>query len=181
MILLMGLPGSGKGTQGKMLADEHGLHLISMGDLVRLYVTGERRQRMLNGELLEDQEIITMLDRVLTTLDDDKDCVLDGFPRTIPQAQWLLEQVKSGRFSLSHVFYLTASKDAVKARLRARGRLDDEESVIEERFKEYERLTQPVLDWLKQQNVPIIEIDAERSTTDVNRDVVNHLHLQAGQ
>lgn len=175
----MGLPGSGKGTQGKMLADEHGLHLISMGDLVRMYVTGERRQRMLSGELLDDDEIIAMLDRALSSMDDDDNCVLDGFPRTIPQAEWLMEQVKQGRFTLSHMLYLTASHQAVKARLQARGRLDDKDTVIEERFKEYERLTQPVVDWFSDQGVRVLRVDGERSTDAVNRDIVSQLNLSA--
>ncbi len=180
MILLMGLPGSGKGTQGKMLADEHGFHLISMGDLVRMYVTGHRRQRMLAGELLDDAEIIAMLDRVLSemkNLDDDDDLVLDGFPRTIPQAQWLLDQVKAGRFSLNGVVYLTASTEAVTARLTARGRLDDQEEVMIERFKEYKELTEPVVNWFSEQGVTVLHIDGERSTRAVNRDIVSHLNL----
>lgn len=178
MILLMGLPGSGKGTQGKMLADEHGMHLISMGELVRMYVTGERRKQMLAGALLEDNEIITMIDRVLTTMDDGEDCVLDGFPRTIPQAKWLMQQVEAGRFDLSYIICLTASPEAVKARLRARGRLDDKDEVIEARFKEYERLTQPVIDWFEGQGAPIVRVDAERSTNEVNRDVIKLLGLE---
>jgi adenylate kinase len=173
----MGLPGSGKGTQGKMLADEHGLHLISMGDLVRMYVTGKRRQQMLAGELLGDEEIIAMIDRVLQTLDDDSECVLDGFPRTIPQAEWLMEQIKNGRFKLTHIVYLTATHEAVKARLKARGRLDDQDAVIAERFKEYERLTQPVVDWFAQHGIDVMKIDGERSTDVVNRDIVNQLRL----
>lgn len=180
MILLMGLPGSGKGTQGKMLADEHGFHLISMGDLVRMYVTGHRRQRMLAGELLDDAEIIAMLDRVLSAmkdLDDDDDVVLDGFPRTIPQAEWLMEQVKAGRFTLNGIVYLTATTEAVTERLTARGRLDDQEAVILERFKEYKELTEPVVNWFVDQGVAVINIDAERSTSAVNRDIVSQLNL----
>lgn len=180
MILLMGLPGSGKGTQGKMLADEHGLHLLSMGDLVRMYVTGERRARMLAGGILDDTEIIDMLDRVLQTIDaDEAEVVLDGFPRTIVQAEWLLEQVTKGRFTLDHVIYLTATTEAVKARLKARGRLDDKDQVIEQRFKEYERLTQPLIDWFSAHNIAVTNINAERSTAEVNRDIVNQLHLTA--
>jgi adenylate kinase len=113
VILLMGMPGSGKGTQGKILADRHSFHLISMGELVRLYVTGQRRQQMLSGVLLDDQEIITILDSVLSSIKDDEECILDGFPRTIPQAQWLMEQIKTGRFSLNRVFHLVASREAV--------------------------------------------------------------------
>lgn len=177
MILLMGLPGSGKGTQGKMLADKQGMHLISMGDLVRLYVTGKRREQMLAGALLDDAEIIDMIDRVLDTFTDDTDCLLDGFPRTIPQAEWLMQQVAAGRFTLDSVIYLTVSHEAVMARLKARGRLDDKETVIEARFKEYERLTQPVIDWLEARDVPIIRIDGEGTTEAVHTDIVKQLHL----
>lgn len=177
MILLMGLPGSGKGTQGKMLADINGMHLFSTGDLLRMYVTGERRQRMLAGELLDDSEVIAMLDRALKTVNDDDECLLDGFPRTIKQAEWLLEQVKAGRFTISHVIYLQVTHDAVLQRLQARGRLDDVEAVIEARFKEYEHLTQPVVDWLGARGITILRIDGERSTDVVHRDIVSKLHL----
>lgn len=177
MILLMGLPGSGKGTQGKMLADKQGMHLISMGDLVRMYVTGQRREQMLAGALLDDTEIIAMIDQVLNTVADDTECLLDGFPRTIPQAEWLMQQVEAGRFALDSVIYLTVSHEAVMARLKARGRLDDKESVIEARFKEYERLTQPVIDWLEARGVPVIRIDGEDTTEAVHTDIVKQLHL----
>jgi adenylate kinase len=173
----MGLPGSGKGTQGKMLADVNGMHLFSTGDLSRMYVTGERRQRMLAGELLDDSEVIAMLDRALKTVDDDDECLLDGFPRTIAQAEWLMDQVKSGRFTVSHVIYLIVTHEAVLSRLKTRGRLDDTESVIEARFKEYERLTQPVIEWLEARGIDVLRIDGERSTDVVHRDIVNKLHL----
>ena len=177
MIVLMGLPGSGKGTQGKMLADELGVHLISTGQLVRMYVTGERRQRMLAGELLDDQEMIDMLEKLLQTIDDDKKIILDGFPRTVLQAKWLLEQVQAGRFKLEHVIHLKASEDAVRARLNARGRLDDEAAVIEERFREYAKLTSPVIDWFRDNGVTVTDIDAERTTAAVNQDVRKLLSL----
>lgn len=161
-----------------MLADEQGFHLVSMGELVRMYVTGERRQQMLAGALLDDSEIIAMIDRVLDTLgDDDDDCVLDGFPRTITQAEWLMEQVAKGRFNLSAIVYLTASHDAVKARLTARGRLDDREAVIEERFKEYQRLTEPVLEWFEARGVNVLRINGERSTDEVHDDIARQLQL----
>jgi adenylate kinase len=163
MILLMGMPGSGKGTQGKMLADRHGYHLISMGELVRLYVTGERRQQMLAGILLDDEEIISIIDKVLSSIKDNEDCILDGFPRTIPQAEWLLEQIKSGRFELSKVFYLKASRDAVVERLSNRGRMDDNETVITERMKEYDRLTQPLIEWFGKNGITVTDINAEQS------------------
>ena len=177
MILLMGLPGSGKGTQGKMLADEKGLHLISTGELLRMYITGERRQRMLEGEFLDDQEMIELLQKVLDGFTDSKDIVLDGFPRTTVQAQWLLEQQAAGKLSIDHIVYLKASHEAVKSRLMARGRLDDKEDVIERRFHDYEGLTQPVIDWFKEQGMPVHEIDGEGTAAEVHEDVRRVLNL----
>ena len=177
MILLMGLPGSGKGTQGKMLADHHNLHLISMGDIIRMYVTGDRRQRMLAGELLADDEVIAILERVLDSLPDDTEYVLDGFPRTVPQAQWLVKRLKSKDSKIRCVLHLTASPDAVKARLHARGRIDDQDKVIDERLREYERLTRPLLEWYKENEVPMCDINAEQSPEQVHAAIMQALEV----
>lgn len=175
MILLMGIAGSGKGTQGKMLADGHNMHLISMGDVVRMYVTGEQRERMLAGQLLSDQEIIAIVDKVLASLVDQDEIILDGFPRTIPQAEWLMSQVKAGRFPLRQAIHLEASRQTVKSRLIGRARIDDTEEAIEKRFDEYERSTAPLLEWLADNGVEVIHIDAERSPDEVNTDIVSRL------
>jgi adenylate kinase len=172
VILLMGLPGSGKGTQGKMLADQVGLHLISMGELVRLYVTGERRKEMLRGKLLSDDEVINILDKVLNSLPDDDDTILDGFPRTTKQAEWLLEQATNGRFVIEYVIHLVASYEAVKARLKGRGRADDHDEVITARFAEYEQLTEPLLEWYRQHDIEVVDVNAERTVDAVNDDLV---------
>lgn len=175
MILLMGIAGSGKGTQGKMLADQHSFHLISMGDVLRMHVTGKQRERMLAGGLLDDQEIIKIIDKVLASIDDGGEILLDGFPRTIPQAEWLLGQAKTGRFQLEAAIHLVASREAVKKRLMNRGRLDDVEDSIEARFDEYERSTQPLLTWLSDNKVNVVNVNAERSVEEVNNDLVVHI------
>ncbi len=178
MILLMGIQGSGKGTQGKMLADQHNFHLISMGDVLRMYATPRQRDRMLAGGLLDDKEIIAIIDSVLKQLPDTEEFILDGFPRTIPQAEWLMAQVKAGRFQLNNVFHLVASREAVKARLMQRGRVDDQPAAIEERINEYERSTHPLLDWLKTQGITVNNVNAERSVDAVNNDLVKLVNKQ---
>jgi adenylate kinase len=175
MILLMGIAGSGKGTQGKLLADQLGLRLISMGDVLRMYITGKRREQMLAGKLLSDKDIIKLLERVLATLRDDGEVILDGFPRTIPQAEWLMEQVNTGRFDMSGAFHLVASRDAVKQRLQGRARVDDTDEAIEKRIDEYQRATKPLLQWLEANGVKVVNINAEQPIEDVNKDIVNHL------
>lgn len=178
MILLMGIAGSGKGTQGKMLADQRNYHLISMGDVLRMHVTGKQRERMLAGELLDDGEIINIIDKVLSSIGDDGQVLLDGFPRTVPQAEWLMEQVRAGRFDLKTAFHLVASREAVKQRLFNRGRIDDVEHSIEARFDEYARSTEPLLNWLSENGVDVVNIDAERSVEAVNEDLTNYLDKQ---
>ncbi len=175
MILLMGIAGSGKGTQGKMLADARGYHLLSMGEVLRMYVTGEQRERMLAGELLPDQAIIKIVEQVLNSLPDAEQVLMDGFPRSITQAEWLMGQVKAGRFKLDTAIHLTASREAVKNRLLGRARIDDKDGAIEKRFDEYEKSTRPLLDWLKQNGVKVIDIDAERTPEEVNADIVKNL------
>lgn len=175
MILLMGIAGSGKGTQGKMLADQRGYHLVSMGEVLRMYITGEQRERMLTGELLDNQEIIAIIDKVLSSFPDDGQVLMDGFPRTIPQAEWLMAQVKAGRFKLDTALHLVASRQAVKQRLLGRARIDDKEEAIEKRFAEYEKSTRPLLDWLKANGVKVIDINAERTPEEVHADIVKYL------
>lgn len=175
MILLMGIAGSGKGTQGAMLAERRGMRLISMGDAVREYATDEQRQRMLTGELLKDEEVIAIVEKVLDSIQDDQEVLLDGFPRTIPQAEWLLEQAKAGRFNLDTAIHLVASREAVKKRLLERARADDKEAAIEARFDEYERATAPLLEWLAGHDVNVVNIDAERSIEAVSKDIAARL------
>lgn len=175
MILLMGIAGSGKGTQGKMLSDKHKFHLISMGDVLRMYVTGQQRERMLAGELLDDQEIIAIVDKVLNSIPDNEEVILDGFPRTLPQAEWLVEQVKTGRFKIRTALHLVASREAVKARLIDRARIDDTEDSIEQRFDEYERSTAPILEWLAANGVDVYNAQAEQSREEVFKDLETHL------
>lgn len=175
MILLMGIAGAGKGTQGKMLSDQRGIHLISMGDVLRMHVTGKMREKMLAGELLGDDEIISIIDKVLDSIDDKGEVLLDGFPRTIPQAEWLMNEVKHGRFNLDTAFHLVASRDAVKKRLISRGRIDDIETAIESRFDEYERSTHPLLEWLNHNGVTVVDVNAERTVEAVNDDLVSYL------
>src|SRR5947209_20163837 len=103
MIILTGVAGAGKSMQGKMFADEHGYAWISTGEILRVLVTGKRRQEMLEGKLLSDEEMIRIMDKVLQLIDTNQEFVLDGFPRTVTQADWLLAQTRAGRFRLTAV------------------------------------------------------------------------------
>jgi adenylate kinase len=173
VIIFMGVAGSGKSVQGKMLADQMGLPWLSTGEFLRMLISGERRKDMLAGKLLEDQEIIALVQKVFNIVDSSKDFVLDGFPRTVAQADWLLGQVKHGQLRISAVVHLVASEDAVKARLMDRGRLDDNSAAIEERFREYQQAAMPILEHFKQAGVRVFDIQGERPVKEVHEAIMN--------
>ncbi len=156
----MGVAGAGKSMQGRLLADERGYAWISTGEILRVLVTGKRRQEMLAGQLLSDAEMIRMMDRVFDLIDLKEEFILDGFPRTLKQADWLVDQVEMGRFDLTAVIHLTASEELVLGRLTQRGRQDDTEAAIRKRFDEYEAVTLPILEDFRKRGVTVHDIDA---------------------
>jgi adenylate kinase len=175
VIVLMGVAGTGKSMQGKLLADEHGFPWISTGEILRVLVTGKRRQEMLQGKLLSDDEVIKVLDKVLELIDTNQRFVLDGFPRTVEQADWLLEQAKNGRFKISAVIHLMASEKVVKNRLIERGRVDDTEEAINKRFEEYRNVTLPIIDHFRKEGIQVYDIDAAQSPRTVHDQIVNYI------
>jgi len=175
MIILMGVAGAGKSMQGRLLADEHGFAWISTGEILRVLITGKRRQQMLEGKLLSDQEVIDVVDKVLELIDTSEEFVLDGFPRTVTQTDWLIDQTEKGRFRLTEVFNLQASEDVVRSRLMDRGRQDDTEAAINERFSEYRSVTLPILEHFKREQVRVCDIDASQSPRQVHDNIIRCL------
>lgn len=178
MIILMGVAGAGKSMQGRLFADEHGYAWISTGELFRVLVTGARRAEMLEGKLLSDKEVIELVDRTLNLIDLNEEFLLDGFPRTKVQTDWLLKEIKTGRLNLTAVFNLTASRAVVKKRLLARGRQDDTEQAIEKRFKEYEEITLPIVDYIRQSGARVYDVDADQDPITVHDKIMALINEQ---
>ena len=169
MIIFMGVAGSGKSMQGRMLADQLGLPWLSTGEFLRMLIAGERRKDMLEGKLLDDTEIIALVQKIFAIVDVRQEFVLDGFPRTPRQAEWLLSQLRHGQLSITAVVHLKASEQVVRERLIGRGRQDDHHEAITERFTEYQEQIIPILDQFRQANVPVCEIDGEKPIEEVNQ------------
>jgi adenylate kinase len=193
--VLFGSPGSGKGTQAKMLTECLGIPHISTGDMLRERVrtgvaAGGVAATMQSGALVSDEVVNRLVGRRLAEPDAAKGFVLDGYPRTMAQAQhlstWLEE--RGGR---EVVIFLAVDYNIVIARLTGRRqcprcgtlynlasqppkvdslcdkdgetlvvRPDDSEPVIRERLAAYERQTRPVLEYYRQTARPVITVDA---------------------
>ncbi len=171
MIIFAGVAGSGKSLQGKLLADRLGLPWLSTGEFLRMLITGKRRQDMLDGKLLSDRETIELVQKIFTLIDTKKEFVLDGFPRTEAQADWLLSQVKHGQLAITGIIHLQASQTAVKKRLLSRGRQDDTEKAITARFQEYEHAIKPILEDFNKVGIPVHEINGQQSIEAVHNDI----------
>jgi adenylate kinase len=175
MILIMGVAGAGKGTQAKMLVDKNGYSLVSTGDLLRTRGSEDQKKRMLSGQLLTDPEIFELIGKELSEVPDLSHCIIDGTPRSIPQADWLLEQATKVGFEISGVINITVDESVVRQRLLARNRSDDTEAGITKRFEEYRNNTLPIIDYLKSKGIPIHQIDGDQDPQAVHNDIVAKL------
>jgi adenylate kinase len=175
MILIMGIAGSGKGTQGKLLAEKRGLQVVSTGELLRSYGSEDQHARMLKGVILGDEEVTEMLKTALAHLPSKDNVILDGYPRTIKQADWLLDRAREGQFKLEGVLLLEASPEAVTDRLKDRGRVDDHEAAIKARFSEYEQSTLPIIEHLSRAGVSVFKINGEQPKESVHQEIIDRL------
>lgn len=172
MIIFMGVAGSGKSVQGRQLADELGLPWLSTGEFLRMLISGDRRKAMLDGQLLGDHEIIELVQKIFGMINPKEEFILDGFPRTAAQADWLLNQVKHKQLNVSAVIHIKASEEVVSSRLMARGRPDDYGDAIKKRFQEYEKATKPILEHFKEAGVSVFDVDGEKAVQEVHESIL---------
>ena len=172
MIILFGVVGSGKSEQAKRLISRLSCPYISTSLLIRQQRNPRWEAVMMMGKLLSDQEIISLIEPELNKIDaQHKEFILDGAPRSITQAQWLLNKVETGKLKLTAIIYLKVSKEITVQRLLKRGRDDDKEEIISERFRQYEEITTPVLYYLRKHGLQIHEVDGSLSIDEVEKQI----------
>lgn len=151
-IVLLGPPGAGKGTQAAKLADKLGIPHISTGDLFRDNITnktelGLEAKRYLDAGDLVPSTLTNALVEDRIGRDDAKNgFILDGYPRSVEQAEALEKMLEARNMSLDAVVEFRVSEDELLSRLKGRGRADDTEEIILNRMKVYRDETAPLLD-----------------------------------
>jgi len=155
-IILFGPPGSGKGTQAALLAEEYELKHISTGDLLRVQLEAgtplglEARKFMDAGALVPDEVVIEMIATVLRDFSSEVNgFIFDGFPRTVAQAEALDELMGKHQLDISKVLSLQVSEEELTQRILERGKTsgrsdDRDEATVRKRIQEYENKTAPV-------------------------------------
>lgn len=165
-IVLFGAPGAGKGTHANLIAEKFNMVHISTGDLLRREVAdatplGLRVKAIMDrGDLVGDDIVIKLVDQVISSYDEG--LILDGFPRTVEQAQALEFLLSHHGKHLDHVISIDMPREILVKRIHERAlisnRSDDTEETINHRLEEYELKTKPVLDYYKGSGI-LISID----------------------
>ena len=158
-LIVIGPPGAGKGTQSQRLLKHLDVPHISTGDILREAVRNRTREGVLaekymnEGNLVPDPLIIELVGHRLGEPDCDRGCLLDGFPRTLRQAQALDAFLIQHGKPLDGVLELNVDEETLEARLVGRGRSDDQPQVIRQRFRAYRERTAPLLDYYRARGI----------------------------
>ena len=208
-LIILGAPGAGKGTQAVRIADELGLRHLSTGDLLREAVAkgtelGKKAQEYMNrGELVPDDLILSMIGGHLEEA-RDSGWILDGFPRTLPQARALAGMLEENGIELDNVILLDVSPETVIKRITGRrvcsdcgavyniatmkegqecaecgGELiirdDDREETVRRRFDVYRKQTEPLIEYYRGRDGLLLRVDASGDIDEITSSILEGL------
>jgi len=185
-LILLGPPGSGKGTQAQRLVQRYGIIQLSTGEMLRAAVAAQTpvgikaQDIMASGGLVPDEIVVGIISDRLDQPDAAKGFILDGFPRTVPQAEALDELLKKKHMRLDAVIELRVNESArlqrVEARvaeMRARGeevRIDDTHEVLTKRLAHYRALTEPLIHYYSERR-KLLTVDGMMTIEHVTREI----------
>jgi adenylate kinase len=185
-LILLGPPGSGKGTQAQRLVHKHGIVQLSTGEMLRAAVAAgtpvgmQAKEIMANGGLVPDEIVVGIISDRLDLPDAKKGFILDGFPRTVPQAAALDELLKKKHLKLDAVVELRVNESALLERVetraaetRARGeevRIDDTPEVLTKRLAQYRAMTEPLIHYYSEKR-KLLTVDGMMTIEHVTREI----------
>ncbi|WOH46795.1 adenylate kinase [Bradyrhizobium sp. sBnM-33] len=185
-LILLGPPGAGKGTQAQRLVQKYGIVQLSTGEMLRAAVAAETpvglqaKDIMASGALVPDEIVIGIISDRLDQPDMKKGFILDGFPRTVPQAAALDELLKKKHIKLDAVIELRVNESALLnrvetrvAEMQARGeevRIDDTPEVLSKRLASYRSMTEPLIHYYSERR-KLATVDGMMTIEQVTREI----------
>lgn len=157
MIILFGLAGSGKSTQGQILAERRGMRWLSVGQVLR--DTGRFQRTLNSGKLVNDKKVVQLMNEKIQEIRaGGEDIILDGFPRDAEQARWVAENLAG---DIQKAVFIEVDKGELWKRIEARGRADDTKEAVERRFLVVEKNIQEILRILGEEGIETISVNGE--------------------
>jgi adenylate kinase len=184
-LIFLGPPGSGKGTQAEILAKQLQIPHISTGDILRQAIahkTGLGFQSEIHvnaGELVPDILVMAIMRERFGMADMQQGWILDGFPRTLSQAEALDELLQIMNQPYGHAIYFNVATEVVVERMLQQGRLDDNATTIRRRLEVYEAEIAPLIDYYRRRRF-LKSIDGNLSVEKVNLALQEFLGLPVG-
>jgi adenylate kinase len=185
-LILLGPPGSGKGTQAQRLVHRYGIVQLSTGEMLRAAVAAQTpvglkaKDIMASGGLVPDEIVVGIISDRLDQPDAKRGFILDGFPRTVPQAEALDELLKKKHMKLEAVIELRVNESALLQRvetrvaeMRSRGeevRIDDTQEVLTKRLASYRQLTEPLIHYYSERR-KLLTVDGMMTIEHVTREI----------
>ena len=177
MVIFFGPAGAGKSVQGNLLAARNDWRWLGAGQLLRDSRDPELLAEMSTGKLVNPEIVNKVMGEALDRADDRvQKVILDGFPRQLEQAKWLVEHsANHGNRKIDLVIVLEVPRSEVLRRLEIRGRLDDQPEVIDERLKIYRQEMYPVLNYFNENGVKIAHIDGTGTVGQVHDRIMEEI------
>ena len=182
IIVIMGPPGAGKGTQAKILASKFNLLHLSTGEILRNEIDkgsklGLKAKKFMDqGNLVPDKLVLEMIEKIIST-NQGEGFIFDGFPRTVPQSEGLDSLLGRLKLKIDYVLNISLDKSVLVKRLVERaknsGRSDDSEEVIMNRQDVYEELTKPLIDYYHDE---VKEINGDGTVEEVSKRIFSQIN-----
>ena len=175
MIIFFGPAGSGKSLQGQILAAREDWQWLSSGQILRGSNDVHLQEIMQTGQLIPDEKMDQIIGEALDNVADKDKLILDGFPRDIDQARWLIEKGYIRGNSKDLAIIVDVPVEALIKRLSGRGRADDTPEIIEQRLNVYDHEISQILDYLSSQSVKILRVDGSGKVGEIHDHLMEEL------
>lgn len=175
MIVFFGPAGAGKSVQGQLLAARNGWRWLSSGQLMRDTHDMDLIKEMQSGKLVSPEKVSELMGDALKRSKKVDRVILDGFPRELSQAKWLVEAQPEHERSIALVIVLEVPRSELLKRIEVRGRLDDTPEAVDERLKIYRTEIYPILTYLTEKGVNIVHIDGTGSVGQIHDRIMDEL------